>query len=144
MADEVSKRADEIYESLADKHICNLKTLEATFGGDKTMMGRGVTMFLSTNRDVSEKVGAQLAAREYADLRRTVHTCKGSAGFVGAERVKEIAFNLQNSSQELAEKQKEAEDKTSVEAPVEVKAQAAALARCVAELLAELDKLPTS
>lgn len=107
------------------------------------MMGRGVSMFLNTNRDVPSKVISQLEAKQFPDLRRTAHTCKGSAGFVGAERVNKVALMLQNTTQEILDKQKAAEDPSTVEASVEVKALTHTLARCVTELLAELDTMTT-
>lgn len=38
--DEVTKRADELYASVSEMHVCNVKTLEQTFGGERGLLLR--------------------------------------------------------------------------------------------------------
>ena len=101
-------------------------------------------MFVSTSRSVPEQIEASLSGNNFDKLHRTVHQCKGSAGYIGAERVHQLSLDLQTRARELQQQQQAAADPAAVSAPLEVRAQVHTLMRCLHELFEELDRMQLS
>lgn len=105
-------------------------------------MSQAVSMYLASSKELPATIQAALASRSYEKLHRTVHQCKGSAGYIGAERVHAVALELQETARALHQQQLDAGGggAGAVQAPLAVCAQVHALCRCMVELIAELEK----
>jgi len=138
---DVEDSANEVYKALASKQVVNASQMQAIFGGNKALMTQAVTMFVNTSREVPGQIETAMAKKDFEKLHRTVHQCKGSAGYIGAERVQAVALDLQQAARDLQTQQAAAADPLSVNAPPKVKAQVYVLSRCLTELFTELDKM---
>lgn len=96
-------------------------------------------MFISTNRELADTIRKALDERNYEKLHRTVHQCKGSAGFIGAERVHDVSLNLQTAARELQQQQTAAG--ADLDAPIGVRAQVHALVALLSQLFDELERM---
>jgi len=115
--------------------------LAALLAGNTQLMLQAVTMFVTSSRDVPATIETALEAHNFEKLHRAVHQCKGSAGYIGAERVHALSLELQTQARALQQQQSAVADPATVEAPLAVRAQVHALARCLTELLSQLDTM---
>jgi len=133
------------YGPIASKPVVNNELLVSIFGGNTELISQAVAMFISSSTDIPQQIKSALATHNYGKLHRVVHQCKGSAGYIGAERVATISLTLQLGARELQQQQAAAiaaEDESgSIVAPLHVRAQVHVLIRCLAELFAELDSV---
>lgn len=119
--------------------VCTARRLRP---GNTQLMSQAVSMFIASSKDVPETIEAALAQHDFERLHRAVHQCKGSAGYIGAERVHAISLELQTSARSLQQQQAAAAEEAgtaALEAPLEVRAQVHALTRCMAELFTQLE-----
>ncbi|KAJ1640673.1 signal transduction histidine kinase [Pavlovales sp. CCMP2436] len=128
---------------LESKAVVNMQQMQAIFGGNKQLMSHAVTMFITSSKEVPEQITLALATHNFEKLHRTVHQCKGSAGYIGAERVATISLTLQTAARELQQQQAASAEPGSVVAPLYVRAQVHALTSCMKELFDELEKVTT-
>uniref|UniRef100_A0A7R9USQ4 Response regulator n=1 Tax=Diacronema lutheri TaxID=2081491 RepID=A0A7R9USQ4_DIALT len=138
---ELAAAVDEAYAAVSDKSIVNSQQMQAIFGGNTQLMLQAVTMFVTSSRDVPATIETALEAHNFEKLHRAVHQCKGSAGYIGAERVHALSLELQTQARALQQQQSAVADPATVEAPLAVRAQVHALARCLTELLSQLDTM---
>jgi len=140
-AEDVRASADEIYAELADKKVVNVGVMSALFGGNSKLTRDALAMFVQVAQPTAAKMTSALAAGNFDEFHRSVHQLKGSAGYIGAERVQALALTLQTESAEL-KKAAAAAREGGAEPPVTphgVAARAQALLRCLNELFAELE-----
>lgn len=102
--------------------------------GNKMLINNAVAMFLKLNRLVPERIERALAAADFDELHTAVHSCKGAAGYIAAERLMAIALDVQRASGELAREHK-------TEAPPRLHAQVRTFLRCLQELFVELEHI---
>jgi len=83
------------YGPIASKPVVNNELLVSIFGGNTELISQAVAMFISSSTDIPQQIKSALATHNYGKLHRVVHQCKGSAGYIGAERVATISLTLQ-------------------------------------------------
>mmetsp|Transcript_19446 Transcript_19446/g.49435 ORF Transcript_19446/g.49435 Transcript_19446/m.49435 type:complete len:696 (-) Transcript_19446:77-2164(-) len=131
------------YRQLAPKAVVNTELMVGIFGGNAELISQAVGMFISSSKDIPHQIKSSLTTHNYGKLHRAVHQCKGSAGYIGAERVATISLTLQQSARELQQQQAASAEPGSVVAPLYVRAQVHALTSCMKELFDELEKVTT-
>jgi PAS domain S-box-containing protein len=75
--------------------VLDYKRALAQLGGDETLMRRMLLHFISYSRSIPSKLISALSSGAFDVVRREAHSLKGSASFIGATVVPELAEKLQ-------------------------------------------------
>lgn len=68
--------------------------------GNEQLMANSVSMYLRMAQHVPEQIDEAIAASDVKKLHTIVHQCKGSAGYIGGERLHGVAECLQRTIEE--------------------------------------------
>lgn len=82
--------------STVDENIVDLKVLMISADNDKFWAAELFQLFLQDTCSRIEAIEKALRSGEYKDLTIHVHTIKGSAGSVGAIKIKQCALEMEN------------------------------------------------
>jgi PAS domain S-box-containing protein len=76
-------------------HEIDMSRLQGMFGDDKTLIHELLTAFLESLNDILARLGVATASRDTEETRKVAHELKGSCANMGAQRLSEIAFEIE-------------------------------------------------
>lgn len=83
-----------------DENIVDLKVLMISADNDKLWAAELFQLFLQDTGSRIEAIEKAMNSGEYKDLTIHIHTIKGSAGSIGAKKMKQCAFEMEVISRE--------------------------------------------
>lgn len=106
-------------------------------------MQQAVSTFVQTTLATAGKIDTALSSNDWDSLSRVAHQNKGSAGYMGADRVVAIALQVQADAKALLSSSNaaKAEGKEPPSASVLVRARCETLKRCLSEMAEQLSAM---